>query len=186
MQDIFYSNQFRHWWIPLITGLLSIFCGVWCFIFPSSSMESLAIFFECVLLVAGIFNICYALGNISRNSHWGWPLANGIIETLLAIWLWTMPLETLTVVFVYAVGFWLLFMMVYGITEITALYSMRMGWVGWLLGLLIIGIVCVIIALMGPVGGGIFVWLFIGASFLTYGITRIMLSIRMKRYNDRH
>lgn len=183
MANTFFSQGFRYWWIPLVTGLLSVFIGVWCFIFPVSSLETLAIFFECCLMVAGIFNICYALGNVSRNSHWGWPLANGIIEVLLAIWLWTMPIPTLTTVFVYVVGFWLLFMCVYGITEISALSAMRVGWVGWLLGLIVLGIVFVFIFLMGPATGGVFVWLFIGISFIAYGVSRILLSIQLKRHH---
>lgn len=180
------TPRFRYWWMPLITGILSIGVGVCCFIFPAASMSTLAIFFMCVLLVAGIFNICYAIGNHGHNSHWGWSLANGLIELVLGIWLWTFPLGELTEVFIYAVAFWVLFMVIYGIAETTSLYSYRVGWIGWLIGFIFIALVCVLIFLMGPIGNGIFAWVFIGCSFEAYGIWKIVMSFRLKKYNDRH
>lgn len=181
MKNTDYPGIFRYWWVPIVTGVLSIAIGIFCFCSPVTSMEVLAIFFEACLIVAGIFNLCFALSNIGRNTHWGWPLANGLIEIILGIWLWTMPLPEMTAVFLYVVGFWLLFMCIYGISELTALSSIRAGWLGWLVAILLIGIVCVFIFLMTPLTGGIFVWLFIGCSFIAYGIARILLAFQLRK-----
>lgn len=180
-----YSGIFRYWWVPIITGILSIAIGVYCFCSPMSSMEALAIFFEAAMIVAGIFNLSFAISNMGRNHHWGWPLANGLIEILLGVWLWTMPLTELTAVFVYAVGFWLLFVCVYGIGELTALTALRSGWIGWLLAFLVIAAVCVFISMITPLSSGIMVWLFIGTSFIAYGITRILLAIQLRKLSRR-
>lgn len=174
---------FRYWWIPLITGILAIAAGVLCFIFPAASMATLAIFFMWLLIVAGIFNICYAIGNSKHNSHWGWSLANGIIEIILGVWLWTFPIGELTAVFVYAVAFWILFMIIYGIAETTALSAYRIGWVGWLLGMIFIALICILIFLLSPIGNGLMAWTFIGCSFIVYGFWRIVLAIRLRKLN---
>lgn len=186
MKNNLFTDTFRYWWIPLITGVLALAVGVLCFLFPASSLESLAIIFECCLLVAGVFNICYALSNSGHNAHWVWPFANGLIEVILAIWMWTMPIEELTLVFIYIVALWLLFICVYAISEYATLSSLRVGWGGWLIGLVLIGILLVLFCLMGPVGSGLFVWIFIGSGFLAYGISRIVLAISLYRYNRRH
>lgn len=175
--------RFRYWWIPLITGLLAIGIGVCCFIFPAASLATLALFFMWLLIIAGIFNICYAIGNSKHNSHWGWALANGIIELVLGVWLWTFPIGELTEVFVYAVAFWVLFIIIYGIAETTTLSAYRIGWIGWLVGFILIALICVLIFLLGPVGNSIMAWVFIGCSFISYGIWKIVLSFRLKKLN---
>lgn len=167
-----------------MTGILALAVGVLCFIWPGASMATMAIFFECLLLVAGIFNVCYAIGNQGPNSHWGWPLANGLIEIVLAIWLWTMPLPELTVVFMYIVGFWVLFICIYGISEAMTLYSLRVGWIGWIVGLILIGLVFALVFLMGPRADAAFVVAFLGFSFIFYGLSRLMLAYRMHRFNQ--
>ena len=186
MRNNLLYNGFRFWWAPLVTGLLSIAVGVFCFIWPTASMATMAIFFECLLLVAGIFNVCYALGNHGPNSHWGWPLANGLIEIVLAIWMWTMPLPELTTVFMYIVGFWVLFMCIYGLSEAAMLNSLRIGWVGWIIGFILIGLVFILVFMMGPREDAVFVVSFLGFSFIFYGLSRIMLSFRLRRYNQTH
>ena len=185
MPTLFFSG-FRYWWSPLVTGLLAVAVGIMSFIWPASSLETFAILFECCLLVAGIFNVCYALGNASRQTHWGWALANGLIEVILAIWLWTMPIGELTIVFIYVVAFWLIFMCVYGIAEYATLSAMRIGWVSWLIGLLVIGLISAVLILWGPIGTGIAVWMFIGCSFIAYGVSRIVLSFRLRAFNKKN
>ena len=51
----------RYWWMPLITGLLSIAIGIWCLCSPDSSLPVLAYVFAGVVIAAGIVNLAFAL-----------------------------------------------------------------------------------------------------------------------------
>lgn len=173
----------RYWWLPMITGLVSIAIGVWCLCSPESSLPTLAYAFCICLCATGILNFVYAVGNMGRHYSWGWSLAYGIIEILCAIWLFTLPIAAMTTAFIYAIGIYLIFIAINAICEVCTLYSDGSFWMGWFMALLLATIVCSFIFLAGPIAGGIAVWLYIGISFICYGVYRIFLSAKLRKIN---
>ena len=176
----------RMWWIPLITGLLSIALGVWCFFSPQTSLPIFAIFFACIMIVAGAMNLGYAISNRKQNNNWGWALALGLLELICGIWLYTMPTGTLTVVFVYAVGFWLIFSAINSICESAYMSKHGWGWTLWMIFLLIITIVFAFYFISDPILGLEAGWLWIGISFITFGIYRMSLAFMLNKVNARN
>lgn len=176
------KNVFKHWWVSLVVGIMGIVAGICCFATPASSLEILTDLFIAILIIGGIFNIVTAVLNAKWNFYWGWDLARGILEILLGIWMFMLPTPVITTTLVYIFGFWMLFNSILGICEACELSNIRLkGW-GWLLACSILGLLCSFIFLMAPVYGGIFVLAYIGASFILYGIFRIVLAFQIKKY----
>lgn len=176
-------KSFRYWWISLIVGILSIIAGICCFTTPTSSLAALTELFMAILIIGGIFNIVSAATNRRWNYFWGWDLARGIIELLLGIWLVVLPLPLVTTTLVYIFGFWMLFHSIIGICESCGFAATPIkGW-GWMLACNILGLLCSFLFLMSPIYGGVFVLVYVGISFIAYGIFRTVLAFRMRRFN---
>lgn len=181
----FKGRLHKIWWIPLLTGLLSIALGIWCFCSPQTSLPIFAIFFACILVVAGVMNACYAISNRSLGTNWGWALALAILELICGIWLYTMPTPQLTIVFVYAVGFWLIFAAINSICESMALARFGWGWTVFMVILLVLTIIFGFIFITDPIFGLEAGWLWIGISFITFGIYRMTLAFMLNSINGK-
>lgn len=173
----------RYWWLPLLTGLLSIGIGIWCLCSPVTSLPVLAYAFSICILAAGLCNLIFAFVNTGGLPGWGWALAYGIIEILCGVWLLTLPAAVMTTAFIYAIGIYLVFVAVNSICEACMLNSYGSIWFGLILALLLATIVFSIIFLAGPVVGDVAVWLYIGISFICFGIYRMVLSAGLRRIN---
>lgn len=184
MKDlIFKGGLTKYWWIPMLTGLFAIAIGIWCLCSPASSLLVLAYVFAALLTLAGIANICLALTSRKVLPTWGWPLALGIFEIICGIWLFTLSQSVLTATFIYVIGFYLIFAVIDSIAESCMLTSYRSGMLGWFLAFLLITLVLTVIFLAGPVAGGVAVWLYIGLSFIFFGVYRLMLSAKIHKIN---
>ncbi|MBD5387224.1 hypothetical protein HDR70_05000 [bacterium] len=185
MKSTFRGAVAKLWWFPLITGLLSIGLGIWCLCSPESSLTLLAYVFTAIMLLAGIMNITYAIINTAPHSGWGWSLALGLMEVILAFWLYSLPDATLVTAFIYGVGIYLVVIAINAICQSFMLYSHFGAITALLLVFLISTLVFAFIFLAGPIAGGIAVWLYIGISFITFGCYRIALAVKMKKINRR-
>lgn len=175
----------RIWWIPMITGILSIAIGIWCLCSPESSLEVLALVFAACIAGAGLLNSIFAVSNRRYNPEWGWSLALGIFELIIGIWLFCLPEGSLIATFIYTVGIYLVFVTVTAICATFTMHTTAGDWTGWLVALLLCTLVFAIIFMAGPIAGGIAVWLYIGISFITFGIYRMVLAAKLRRINSR-
>ncbi len=175
----------RFWWMPIITGLIAIGIGVWCLLSPQTSLPALAYAFCICLCAAGFFNLVFSFANMGGHYGWGWSLAYGIIELLCGIWLLNLPEGAMTTAFIYAIGIFILFIAINAICESVMIYNYASFWIGWLVALLLVTIICAFVFLAGPIAGGVAVWLYIGISFICYGVYRILLSAKLYRINKK-
>lgn len=181
--SLFYKPT-RFWWIPFVTGLVFIGFGVWCLCNPVSSLMIMAYIFAGALGAVGIFNLVFGFANVRNNHGWGWAVACGIIEILCAVWLFFLPAPTLTQAFIFCAGLYIIFVSINAISESFVIYSFSSFWSVWLFLLLLVAIVTACMFLAGPIMGAMAVWLYIGISFITYGVFRVLFSLKMKRIND--
>lgn len=172
------------WWVPLVTGLIAIAFGVWCFLSPETSLSFFAYLFAIGIIVAGFLNLCYACFNSKLRSNWGWSLALGILEIICGVWMLTLNLDALAVAFAYAAGIWVLFAAINGICE-AAFFSRYSGaWAVWMILLLVATIFFGIYFLTDPLFGGIAGWMWIGISLLCFGVWRIALAFKIRSINS--
>ncbi|MDE6028401.1 MAG: DUF308 domain-containing protein [Muribaculaceae bacterium] len=185
MKNTFRRVSTKLWWFPLITGILSIGLGIWCLCSPDSSLTVLAYVFTAILLLAGCMNISYGIINTAPHSNWGWSLALGLIEVILAFWLYSLPAEVLMTAFVFGVGIYLIVVAINALCESFMLSSHSGEWTWLFVIFLLATLFFAFVFLAGPIAGGIAVWLYIGISFITFGCYRIGLAIKLNRINHR-
>ncbi|MCM1337526.1 MAG: DUF308 domain-containing protein [Candidatus Amulumruptor caecigallinarius] len=180
---IFKGGLTKYWWVPMLTGIFAIVIGIWCLCSPASSIPTLAYVFSILLIIAGVANSCLAITARRTLPTWGWALAMGIIELVCGIWLLTLPMPALTMTFVYAIGIYMLFVVINSICEACVMATYESGFIGWLIAFLLVTLVLTIVFLAGPIAGGVAVWLYIGLSFIFFGIYRLMLACKIRRIN---
>lgn len=174
----------RLWWIPLLTGLIFVAFGIWCFVNPATSIEVMAYLFCIGIILAGILDISFAGFNRSANLNWGWSLALGILEIVVGVWLFFLPAPTLAVAFVFAVGIWMIIAAINAICEALFMSPFIGGWgVFFMVILLIATLVLASWFVINPILGGVAVWLYLGLSLLAFGIYRIALAFSLRAIN---
>ena len=67
----------KNWWMSLLLGLLYIAVALCLLFAPVSSYVALSVIFSISILVSGILEIFFAVGNKKIINSWGWYLAGG-------------------------------------------------------------------------------------------------------------
>lgn len=137
----------RHWWIPLILGIIVLALGIVVLIFPGASYLTLTLLFGVTIIASGIMYIGMAASKEVKGR--GWLIATGIIEIILGIILTIMP-GISAIALPICLGFWLMFK---GSSLIGVGYASKQsegsGW-GWTIFSAIVLIICGFIILMQP------------------------------------
>lgn len=171
-----------YWWVPLLTGLICIALGIWTICCPAESIPVLAYAFAICLLLAGCFNVGFAIA-ASGFPKWGWTLATGILELIAGGWMFFMPVAEMSAVFIFVAGIWLMCVAVNGMCEAIVMSSYSRSWLVWMILDLIAVIILAVVFLSQPLVGAVTVWLWLGISLICFGIFRLMLSATIRRIN---
>lgn len=174
----------KHWYLPLISGIVFIGIGILVFNTPLTSYLTLAAIFAITFLFTGILEILYAIGNRKGSDHWGWSLAGGIVDFLLGILLVSRPDITIIVLPFY-IGFGILFRSIMAIGWSLELRRQQIGDWGNLLGVGIIGAVAAFILLWNPLLAGMTIIFYTALAFVVIGIFQVYLSFKLKKINNR-
>ena len=94
----------KNWWMSLLLGLLYIAVALCLLFAPVSSYVALSVIFSISILVSGILEIFFAVGNKKIINSWGWYLAGGIIDLLIGIYLVFYPLVSMELIPVVTAG----------------------------------------------------------------------------------
>lgn len=170
----------RLWWVSLLVGIVAIILGIWTFTTPDRTFVAITYVFILAFFVGGISEIIFSIANRNTLVGWGWSLASGIIDILFAIILLSIPVQIITLLLIYFVGFWIMFHAIWTIGEAVELQRFGVkGW-GWLLVFGILSIIFSVMFIFSPMFGGVFIIAFISIALITYGIFRIYLSLMLK------
>lgn len=174
------KNSIKHWYIPLLVGILFVIISIVVFTSPMGSLLTLSLFFALSFLFGGISEIVFSIANRDQLENWGWSLAFGIITFVVGISLVSHPALSLTVLAFY-IGFLLLFRSIASISF--ALDVKKHGSKNWG-GLLIFGILGAIasfILIWNPVVAGLSVVVLVAMSFLFAGLFSILLAFQLRK-----
>lgn len=168
-----------YWWSFFFRGLLAIIFGLIAVFMPVLTMGAIAILVAAFLFMDGVFALYAALRGRLLATRWWLLLLEGVagvaIGTITVFW----PGLTLLAI-VYFIGAWAL---VTGVLEIAAAIRLRHEMEGeWLLGLGgLLSILFGLILFFSPgVGALALIWL-IGIYALFYGVSLIVLGIRLRK-----
>lgn len=173
-------NSIKHWYIPLIVGILFVVISIIVFTSPGISLLALSLLFALSFLFGGLLEIIFSIANRKQLDNWGWSLAFGIITFILGISLVSRPALTVGILSFY-IGFLLLFRSIASIGF--AFDAKKYGTKNWG-GLLVFGILGAIasfILIWNPVLAGLSAVILVAVSFLFAGIFSIFLSFQLRK-----
>lgn len=176
-------NSVKHWYLPLITGLIFIGVGLYAFAQPAGSYVALAFVFSISFIIAGIMDIIFAVSNREELEGWGWDLALGLMTLLVGIVLIRHP-EISMLTLPLFVGFTVLFRSAMAIGNSLELKKYYINEWGTLMAIGILGMIFSFILIFNPVLAGLSIVIWTGLAFIFIGAYSIYLSLRLKKVHD--
>lgn len=172
----------KHWYLPLISGILFVCIGILVFSTPLESYLTLAVIFAITFLFTGVIEIIYAIANHKKSDNWGWSLTGGIIDFLLGVLLVSRP-EITVIVLPFYIGFGILFRSIMAIGWSLELKRQQVADWGNLLAVGILGGILAFILLWNPLLAGFTIIFYTALAFLVIGIFQIYLSFKLRKIN---
>ena len=175
------KSDLKHWYLPLILGIVLIAIGVWVFLTPLASYVALSILFAVTFFITGILEIVYAISNSSvQGSNWGWSLAGGIIDFLIGLLLISLP-QTAMAFLSFYVGFAIMFRSGMAIGRSIELKRLGASDWGYLLCLGILGLLFSFVLIWNPLFAGLTIVFYTALAFIISGIFQVILAFRLKK-----
>lgn len=174
------SNTLKHWYLPLILGILFIICGIWAFRAPEATYVALSILFSISFIVSGIGDLIFAAANSNMLKGWGWYLVSGLLSLLMGIYLVAYPGISITIL-PFVVGFTLLFrsFQFMGFSFDLKSFGVK-GW-GWITFMSVLAVIFSFVLLAHPLVTGISIVVMTALSFIFIGIAYIVLAFNLKK-----
>lgn len=174
------KKSIKHWYIPLLVGLLFIVVSIVAFTSPATSLLTLSLLFALSFLLGGISEIIFSIVNRKQLNNWGWSLAFGIITTIVGVSLLNHPGLSVRVLAFY-IGFLLLFRSISSISY--ALDIKKYGSKNWgsLLVFGILGAIASFFLIWNPLFAGLSIVVLVALSLLFAGIFNILLSFQLRK-----
>jgi len=174
------KSTVKHWYIPLIVGLLFIGLGLWTIFRPAESYLGLAILFIVAFIVGGLLDIIFAVTNKDELDGWGWELANGILMFVIGI-IMAMKPELSIVTLPFYIGFVIMFRSIMAISSSIELKKYGvMDW-GNLMAMGILGLIFSFILLWNPMFAGLTIVVWTGLALITIGGYAVYFSLKLKK-----
>jgi uncharacterized membrane protein HdeD (DUF308 family) len=168
----------RHWWVPVIRGIVAIVFGIIAFVYPGLTIATLVLFFGAWVLIDGIFRIVGAIGHRASDPDWGWQLVIGILGIVVGLLTFHAPQITALALVIY-IAAWALMI---GASEIALAVKMRREIKGeWFLILMgLASIAFAVLLLWNPIAGAAAVIWLIAWYAVVIGILAIFFGFRLR------
>lgn len=176
-------TSIKHWYIPLIIGILLIFLGFYTISTPVAAFLTLAILFSWSFIISGILEIIFAVQNKDEVDGWGWYLTGGILYTLFGILLIANPLLSASTL-AFIVGFYALFKSFQLLSFSFDLKNYGSKSWGWNLLFAILGIIFSFILLWNPLFAGFSLVIWTGMAISTVGFAACVFAFQLKGLKD--
>lgn len=174
------KSQVKHWYLPVVLGVLFIAFGIFIFNTPIASYVSLAMLFSAIFLVAGISEIVFALSNKDQLDGFGWILFSGLIDFVLGLILVANPSFSMVVLPIY-VGFGLLFRSMKGMgTAFDLKHYGNKSWFGLFI-MAFLGLIFSIFMLANLEFGAFTIVYWTAFSFIMLGIYSAVFGLQLRK-----
>jgi uncharacterized membrane protein HdeD (DUF308 family) len=176
------TNTVKHWYIPLIVGLIFLGIGIYSMSSPLNSYKTLAMVFSFSFLFSGITEILFSISNRNEIDNWGWTLTFGVLTFVLGVLLVVNPEIPMKTLPIY-IGFIVLFRSIMGISY--AIELKNYGVKDWknLLMIGVLGLILAFILVWNPLFAGMTIMFWIGIAIFAAGIFSIYLAFKLKKLN---
>lgn len=174
------TKSVKHWYIPLIIGVILIAAGIYVFMVPLETYVTLSVLFSISFIVIGLLDIFFSIRNRKILQGWGWYLVGGLLSLAGGIVLSIYP-EISIVILPFVTGFTLLFL-----SFLLLGYSFEMknlGILNWgnAAMLSVLGVIFSFMLIVSPLFSGISLVVLTGVSFIVIGISSIVLAFDLRK-----
>lgn len=174
------TRSVKHWYIPLIVGIILIAAGIYVFMIPVETYLSLSVLFCISFIVIGLLDVFFSIRNRKILQGWGWYLVGGLFSLVVGILLIVHP-GISVLILPYVVGSTLLFL-----SFLLMGFSFEMKSVGILnwgntAVISVLGAILAFMLILNPVMSGISLVAITGFSFIVTGIASIVLSFDLRK-----
>lgn len=176
-------NGVKHWYIPMIFGIIFLICGFYTLSVPLETYLTLTIIFSVTFLVSGISEIFFSLQNRESLLGWGWYLVDGILSTLVGMYLISNPEVSMTTL-PFVVGFVMMFRAFQLLGFAFEMKQAKMLNWGNLALVSVLGVILSFLLLSSPVFTSMSLVVLTATSLIFTGIASILLSLNLKKLND--
>lgn len=164
--------------LKILSGLLLIFTGIWCFANQGVSFNALAFVLGIVMIIVGIIGASTFLFMKNRPEGLGWLVSESLITVILGIVVLSGLLATEIVISVFF-GMWLIFSSANRIVgSLTMLRQKSPAW-GYILALGMLGLIIGIYAFMNLVVATLSVGILVACFFFIYGINVFAMGVAL-------
>jgi len=177
------TDTTNYWWLLLFSGIVLIGMGVAAIIYPLQSYMALCTLFAVGIITTGFLEVLFSINNHSHYYGWIWIMILGLLDIAFGVYLINFPQLSMNFLPVIA-GCWMLFK---GFTAMKNGLDMRnygfFEW-GWIF---LTGIMLIILAVMmiaEPAYGAFNIILWTSFAIIFTGISRIYMSIKLKKYKN--
>ncbi|MCX7548622.1 DUF308 domain-containing protein [Xanthomarina sp. F1114] len=177
------QTSIKHWYLPLIIGVIFIALGIYSIMSPQVSFAALTIFFSLSFLFSGMSEVIFSISNKDEIENWGWSLALGIMTALIGLLLIMNPDISALTLALY-IGFIVLFRSIGAISYSIDLRSYGITDWGFLLTLGVLGVIFSFILLWNPAFAGMTAVIWVGMALIILGLFNAMLSLKLKKLKD--
>lgn len=174
------TRSVKHWYIPMIIGIILIAAGIYVFTVPIETYLALSVLFSISFIIIGLLDIFFSIRNRKILQGWGWYLVGGLISLAGGIILSIYPGISI-VILPFVVGFTLLFL-----SFLLMGYSFEMKSLGILnwgnaAMLSVLGVIFSFMLIVSPLISGISLVTITGVSFILIGASSIALSLDLRK-----
>jgi len=166
--------------ITILSGIMLIGTGIWCFAHPGATFLSVAFIFGIAMLISGLVNIVSFLVYRKQAIHSYWQLSDGLLSLILGCIIIADLLITEPIAIIFF-GMWIIFS---GAMRIAAsLIIKNLEITGWYWGLIfgILSLLAGVCAFVYPLVEGLAMVIIIGGVFCLQGANIMIMGIHMKK-----
>lgn len=178
------KQNVKHWYIPVILGVVFIIAGFFIMMTPVASYLSLALLFSWLFFFSGIAEVIFALSNKKELDGWGWILFSGIVDVVLGLVLLSQPAITLQVLPIY-VGCLLLFRSVRSLSMAIELNRYGIKGISSLVLFGILGLLFAIFMITNLEAGAFTIVYWTAFSVMTLGLFSIIFGVKLKKLKNK-
>ena len=175
------GNTVKHWWLLLVSGILTTAVGITVFKFPVESYLTFSLIFGVMMLVSGIATLVASITSRNYFMMRGYSIIGGILDLILGIFLCCYPQITLVLLPVI-LGIWMMYhsFMIIGLGA--DLDNFRVKGYGWTIAGGVLMLILSLLVLVMPLTVGVAsVIVLSGTALVILGIVMIAISINLKK-----
>ena len=176
------TDVLKHWYLPLIVGILFIAFGAYIFTVPLATYATLAFMFSFAFYISGFGDIVFAFSNKDSLDGWGWYLVSGILTVLLGVYLMIYPAVTMEVLPI-VVGIAILFRAIHGLGFAIDLKKLGLDW-GTLAFISVLGIILSFLVIAQPLVTAFSIVTITALSIIVIGFYGIMLGLQLRKIKN--